>query len=66
MTAAGTQIDAEYFLQAGGDIRSGGGEGSSVNEFVLKSNTKYLFRITSGAAGCDIHADFHWYEDLGV
>ena len=66
VTAVGTLIDAEYFITAGVGVTAGGGDGSSVNEFVLKSNTKYLFRITSGAAGCDIHADFHWYEDLGV
>jgi hypothetical protein len=66
ITVVGTQIDAEYFIKAGVGATSGGGEANAVNEFILKSNTMYLFRVTSGAAGCDIHVDFHWYEDLGV
>ncbi|NTU49466.1 MAG: hypothetical protein HGA87_00975 [Desulfobulbaceae bacterium] len=66
ITAVGTLIDSEYFLQGTLGGRSGGGQGGAINEFVLKSNTQYLFRLTSGAAGCDIHCDFHWYEDLGV
>jgi hypothetical protein len=66
ITAVGTLIDAEYFLSASTNQVSANSSGSSINEFVLKNNTKYLFRITSGANGCDIHVDFHWYEDLGV
>jgi hypothetical protein len=66
VTATGTQIDAEYFIQGTQGGKSGGGSDGAVNEFVLKSDTKYLFRVTSGANGCDIHADFHWYEDLSV
>jgi len=66
VTAVGTLIDSEYFMQAAVGQVSGGGSGGTVEEFMLKNNTKYLFRITSGAAGCDIHTDFFMYEDLGV
>lgn len=66
ITATGTQIDAEYFLSSSTNQVSAHNSGSSTDEFILKNNTKYLFRVTSGAAGCDIHLDFKWYEDLGV
>jgi len=66
VTVVGTLIDAEYTITPAVGVSSGGGTVDAVNEFVLKSNTKYLFRVTSGSNGCDIHVDFHWYEDLGV
>jgi hypothetical protein len=66
ITVTGTQIDAEYLLSAATNQNSASNTGKSPHEFVLKNNTKYLFRISSLANGCDIHADFTWYEDLGV
>jgi len=66
VTGVGTIIDSEYFIQSAAANRTGGGEGGTVEEFVLKNNTKYLYRITSGANGCDIHTNFFMYEDLGV
>lgn len=45
---------------------SGGGINISENEFILKNNTEYLFRVTSGANGNKILTRFVWYEDLGV
>lgn len=32
------------------------------NEWVLKANTKYLFRVTSGSASNLCNVDFQWYE----
>lgn len=66
VTATGTQIDAEYFLAAATNQNKPTSRGGSPAEFVLKNNTKYLFRATSGATGCDIHIDFVWYEDHGT
>jgi hypothetical protein len=66
ITNVGTQIDAEYFMTASTTQSKISNSGNSPHEFVLKNNTKYLFRVTSGAAGCDIHVDFTWYEDMGV
>lgn len=36
------------------------------HEFVLKNNTTYLFRVTSGAAGNKVLIRLVWYEDAGV
>jgi hypothetical protein len=66
VTAPGTQIDAGYFLTSSTTQSKASAEGGTVHEFVLKDNTKYLFRLTSGANGLDAHIDFVWYEDLGV
>lgn len=38
----------------------------SDNEFALKNNTSYNFRVTSGAASNKVLIRFVWYEDLGV
>jgi hypothetical protein len=35
-------------------------------EFVLKSNTSYNFRVTSGTNALKVLIRFLWYEDLGV
>jgi len=66
VTGVGTLIDSEYFIAAAVGLSGGGGSGGSTEEFILKNNTKYLYRITSGANGCDIHTNFFMYEDLGV
>lgn len=66
VTNVGTEIDRERFLATAVGLSAGGGVGGSVEEWVLKNNTKYLFRITSGNNGMDGFAKFMWYEDLGV
>lgn len=66
ITAVGTLLDRIQFIQGTVGAKSGGGLQTDVNEFVLKNNTKYLVRLTSGAAGLDAFIDLHWYEDLGV
>ena len=43
-----------------------GGLSSAVNEFVLKNNSEYLFRVTSAASSNKVLERFEWYEDLGV
>lgn len=63
ITNVGTLIDTVRFITANPRSTNAGG---TVEEFVLKNNTKYLFRVTSGSAGCDINTDFFMYEDLGV
>lgn len=32
------------------------------NELMLKQNSLYLFRITAGAASCDVNLHMSWYE----
>lgn len=49
-----------------GTKSSAGGTDHSVTEFILKNNTSYLFRVTSGGAGNKVLIRFVWYEDLGV
>lgn len=66
VSAVGTQIDAEYFMTASTTQSKVASDGGTPHEFVLKNNTKYLFRVSSLANGCDIHIDFTFYEDLGV
>lgn len=44
---------------------AGSTDDSSV-EFVLKNNTTYLFRATSGTNSNQVLLRFVWYEDLGV
>lgn len=44
---------------------SGSTEGTGV-EFVLKNNTSYHFRFTSGGNSNQVLVRFVWYEDLGV
>lgn len=39
---------------------------SSANEFVLKNNTSYLIRFTSGTGTNNTLIRLIWYEDLGV
>lgn len=45
---------------------SAGSSASADTEFVLKNNTKYAFKFTSGTNGCKFLLRFVWYEDLGV
>jgi hypothetical protein len=49
-----------------GSKNSVGGIDTSMNEFVLKNNTSYFFRVTNGANASKILIRFIWYEDLGV
>lgn len=49
-----------------GSRTAAGDSDNAINEFVLKSGTEYLFRVTSGAAGNKVLERLNWYEDLGV
>ena len=64
VTTTGTQKDRSGVLVSAAG--KAGGDTSGVNEFVLKNNTSYLFRVTSGATPNKILIDMHFYEDLGV
>jgi hypothetical protein len=66
ITNVGTQLDIVRFLTSAAPNRAGGGSAATPYEVVLKNNTKYLFRITSGNNGLDGVIHFLWYEDLGV
>lgn len=57
----GTQILYDSAGGTGGG-RSGG-EARGENEYLLKRNTKYLLRITSGDANNVISIRLHWYEN---
>ena len=57
--AEGTLIRQKHF----GSGKADGAEGHDVHEFILKQNTKYLFRITNGTASNNwISFILNWYE----
>lgn len=59
MTATGTLL-AKYYIGSG---KVAGGGARDAEEFVLKQNTAYLFRVTEGnAAATNINWTFDWYE----
>ncbi len=64
VTTTGTQKDRSGVQVAAAG--KAGGSTQGVNEFILKNNTAYLFRVTSNATPNKVLIDFHWYEDLGV
>lgn len=49
----------------GSGNRAGSGD-RGLNEFILKANTNYLYRVTSRVASNKILVRFNFYEDLGV
>lgn len=49
----------------GANNRTGSAE-RALTEWILKSNTSYLFRVTSRAASDKIVFRANWYEDVGV
>lgn len=57
-TTLGTIIVAGTF----GSGRTIGGSTSNLVEFILKPNTKYLFKFTPGANNIDIVLSLNWYE----
>lgn len=60
--ADGTLLYSEKFgLAAGNQVRQVGESREEV-EWVLKRNTKYLLKITSGTDGNVISTRFRWYE----
>lgn len=59
----GTQIYRGLLLAS---KNQAGNPDTSVNEFVLKSNTSYDFRVTSQSNSNIVLIRFVWYEDLGV
>lgn len=60
--AVGTQIFTDTWgLAAGAQVKVGG-ESESLEEIVLKKNTKYLLRINSGTADNRISVKARWYE----
>jgi hypothetical protein len=62
VTGTGTQIYIEAFGISTGAFVRVGGESNSTQEIILKQNTKYLFRITSGTNGSLISFRLRWYE----
>lgn len=63
ITVVGTQIFQGLLLTT---KNNAGALGGSFDEFILKNNTEYAFRATSGAAGNKVLMRFVWYEDLGL
>jgi len=62
VTGLGTRLGGAQ-AGAGGNVnQQRPGSGGRESEFVLKQNTKYLFRITSGAASNNISYSLDWYE----
>jgi hypothetical protein len=43
-----------------------GGSARSIEEFILKQNTKYSFRMTSGTADIVAQLTLHWYEHQNI
>jgi hypothetical protein len=65
----GTKIDGVIFgLDTGGGAtrRLAGGSASSRSELILKQNTAYLLRVTSGTDGNRISINFDWYEHVNT
>lgn len=63
VTGVGTQIFQGVTFTS---KSSGGAVDSAQDEFVLKNNTTYLLRVTSGTQGAKVLIRMIWYEDLGV
>lgn len=62
LTGDGNLIYTEKFgVTSGNQIRIGG-KSRAAQEIVLKQNTKYLLRITSGTAGNVISTNARWYD----
>ena len=57
VTADGTVLVTDVF----GSNKSGG-DYSLIRELILKASTKYVFRLTSRAAGNRVHINLDWYE----
>jgi len=49
---------------SGNNLRTGGGGARAENEWMLKRNTKYLFRITSHSANNNVALILSWYEHV--
>jgi hypothetical protein len=64
ITLDGTKLYAEKFGVSGGNSIRIGGVVRSAQEVILKQNTKYLFRVTSGSASNDISSKFRWYSHI--
>lgn len=47
-------------------IAKNGFEDSAIGHFILKRNTKYIFRITSAAAANIVASEFNWYEETSL
>lgn len=58
VTNTGTLLRNPHF----GSGQTRGGEDRSVLEWILRANTRYLFRITSEATANDIFWTLDWYE----
>jgi hypothetical protein len=63
ISVVGTQLFQGLLLTT---KNNAGALGGSFDEFILKNNTEYAFRATSGAAGNKVLMRFVWYEDLGT
>ena len=62
IAADGVQI-GNTLLPGGDRGQTGGGGGSSFEEFILAPSTKYLFRLTNLAVGAEpADLDLHFYE----
>lgn len=66
VTVVGTLLKTDVTLATSAAPGGGSGAGGSIEEWVLKNNTQYLLRVTSGNNGMDMHLIFLWYEDKGV
>lgn len=65
LTVNGTGTIKYIWYVPAGSVRVGSGD-RSTNEIDLASNTEYMLRITSRAAGLKFLVRLDWYEDLGV
>ena len=62
ITVSGELIDASKWGAGGNKLSAGGGGVAREDETILKSNTEYLYRITSGANSNIISFKGSWYE----
>ena len=65
-TPAGTGDGTKIFTQAFGDgtnpLQAVGGAAQQDDEIILKKNTKYLLRVTSGTNSNRVNINLKWYE----
>lgn len=68
-TSGGTTDGSALVSYASGSASNqskGAANSDHQNEIILKQNTKYLLRVTSGTAGNLVNVAFNWYEHTSL
>jgi hypothetical protein len=65
ITASGSRLAVNYIGSAGGGAVKGAGTTIVKDEFVLKSEKKYLIKVTAGTNNCNCALAAEWYISSG-